>query len=473
MYLKKYHIHFVGIGGIGMSGIAELLLNLGYRVSGSDLKATDITAHLARQGGSIHIGHRAGQISGADVVVVSSAIDTQNPEVAAARQAGVPVIPRAEMLAELMRLKYSVAVAGAHGKTSTTSLVANVLAGGGLDPTVVIGGKLKSIGRNAVLGQGDFIVAEADESDGSFLKFSPAIAVVTNIDREHMDFYADLDAIKSVFLSFIDRIPFYGLAVLCLDNEPLQSLLPRIKKRVTTYGRSTQADYQARDISFGAMKSRFTVVHRGENLGEFGLAMPGMHNVYNALAAIAVGRELNIPLDAIKHALETAEGVQRRLEIKGQVKDLTVVDDYGHHPTEIQVTLEAVKENWPDRRKVVVFQPHRYTRTRALLEEFTRSFNNSDVLVVLPIYAASEAPIEGVSGEALGACIRAHGHRNVTCLGGLEDCVDHLEKTLLPGDLLLTLGAGDVHRVGEIILDRWAAQLRTTGSGIQTPEDRD
>ncbi|BBO82952.1 UDP-N-acetylmuramate--L-alanine ligase [Desulfosarcina ovata subsp. sediminis] len=454
MYLKKYHIHFVGIGGIGMSGIAELLLNLGYRVSGSDVKASDITANLAQAGGSIFIGHRAGQIAGADVVVVSSAIDATNPEVAAARQAAIPVIPRAEMLAELMRLKYSVAVAGAHGKTSTTSLVANVLAGGGLDPTVVIGGKLKSIGRNAVLGQGDFIVAEADESDGSFLKFSPAIAVVTNIDREHMDFYKDLDAIKQVFLDFIDRIPFYGLAVLCLDNEPLQGLLPRIKKRMVTYGRSTQADLQARDIHFSEMKSRFSVFQRGESLGEFHLAMPGMHNVYNALAAIAVGLELDIPLASVKHALAGAEGVQRRLEIKGETgAGIRVVDDYGHHPTEIQVTLQAVKANWPDRRKVVVFQPHRYSRTQALMEEFGRSFNNSDLLVVLPIYAASEKPIAGVSSQVLADCIRAHGHRNVICLDSLEGCVDHLVKTLADNDLLLTLGAGDVYRVGEMVLD--------------------
>ncbi|BBO75130.1 UDP-N-acetylmuramate--L-alanine ligase [Desulfosarcina widdelii] len=454
MYLKKYHIHFVGIGGIGMSGIAELLLNLGYRVSGSDLKSSDITDNLTRLGGRIHVGHRAEQIENADVVVVSSAIDAKNPEVAAARQAAIPVIPRAEMLAELMRLKYSVAIAGAHGKTSTTSLVSGVLAEGGLDPTVVIGGKLKGIGRNAVLGKGDFIVAEADESDGSFLKFSPAIAVVTNIDREHLDFYRDMDAIKQVFLDFIDRIPFYGLAVLCLDSEPLQGLLPRIKKRLTTYGQSTQADYQARDIRFGEMKSRFTVFHRGEDLGEFTLSIPGLHNVYNALAAIAVGRELDIPLEAIKRSLETAEGVQRRLEIKGEIDGITVVDDYGHHPTEIQVTLEAVKENWPRHRKVVVFQPHRYTRTRALLEEFTRSFNNSDVLVVLPIYAASEAPISGVSSEILAQSIRAHGHRDVICLDSLAACVDHLETNLAPGDLLLTLGAGDVYRVGEMFLER-------------------
>jgi len=454
MYLKKYHIHFVGIGGIGMSGIAELLLNLGYRVSGSDLKSSDITDNLARLGGRIHVGHRAEQVEGADVVVVSSAIDVKNPEVAAARQAAIPVIPRAEMLAELMRLKYSVAIAGAHGKTSTTSLVSGVLAEGGLDPTVVIGGKLKGIGRNAVLGKGDFIVAEADESDGSFLKFSPAIAVVTNIDREHLDFYRDMDAIKQVFLDFIDRIPFYGLAVLCLDSEPLQGLLPQIKKRLTTYGQSTQADYQAREIRFGEMKSRFTVVHRGENLGEFSLSIPGLHNVYNALAAIAVGRELDIPLDAIKRSLETAEGVQRRLEVKGEIDGITVVDDYGHHPTEIQVTLEAVSENWLRHRKVVVFQPHRYTRTRALLEEFTRSFNNSDVLVVLPIYAASEAPIPGVSGEALAESIRAHGHRDVIYLDSLAACVDYLDANLGSGDLLLTLGAGDVYRVGEMVLER-------------------
>ena len=454
MYLKKYHIHFVGIGGIGMSGIAELLLNLGYRVSGSDLRASEITANLARIGGTIHIGHQAEQIQGADVVVVSSAIDPANPEVIAAGQAAIPVIPRAEMLAELMRLKYSVAIAGAHGKTSTTSLVANVLAGGGLDPTVVIGGKLKGVGRNAVLGKGDFIVAEADESDGSFLKFSPAIAVVTNIDREHLDYYKDLDDIKKAFLGFIDRIPFYGLAVLCLDNAPLQSILPHIKKRFATYGLSAQADYQAREIVFGEMKSRFSVVHRDADLGEFQLAMPGMHNVTNALAAIAVGCELDIPLDTIKRSLSDAIGVQRRLEIKGEVRGVTVVDDYGHHPTEIQVTLSAVKSNWPDRRKVVVFQPHRYTRTQALLTDFTRSFNDSDILILLPIYAASESPIDGVDAVLLQEGIRAHGHRNVTCVQGISACVDHLTNVLAPGDLLLTLGAGDVYRVGELMLEQ-------------------
>jgi len=386
MYLKKYHIHFVGIGGIGMSGIAELLLNLGYKVSGSDIRSSGITRRLKRLGGIIFEGHSAEQVSGADVVVTSSAIGADNPEVVAAKKASIPLIPRAEMLAELMRLKYSVAVAGAHGKTSTTSIIASVLSKGGLDPTVVIGGKLKGIDSNALLGRGDFIVAEADESDGSFLKMSPTIAVVTNIDREHLDFYKDLTSIKEVFLSFIDRIPFYGLAVLCLDNEPIQELIPKIKKRFTTYGMSIQADFHARDIVFSNQKSRFDIYHMGDLLGNITLNLPGTHNVYNSLASIAVGIELDIPFDIIKNALETLEGVQRRLEVKGEKRGITVIDDYGHHPTEIKTTLRAVRESWPDRRIIAVFQPHRYTRTKALFNEFTRSFYQSDLLVVLPIY---------------------------------------------------------------------------------------
>ncbi|MDJ0987759.1 MAG: UDP-N-acetylmuramate--L-alanine ligase [Desulfobacterales bacterium] len=454
MYLKKYHIHFVGIGGIGMSGIAELLLNLGYKVSGSDLQSSDITARLNTLGGTIYKGHAAENIKGADVVVVSSAIDTVNPEVEAASQASIPVIPRAEMLAELMRLKYSIAIAGAHGKTSTTSIVASVLAQGGLDPTVVIGGKLKSIGSNAVLGEGDFIVAEADESDGSFLKFSPTIAVVTNIDKEHLDFYADLDAIKDVFLNFMDRIPFYGLAVLCLDNEPIQELIPQLKKRYTTYGMSSQADFQIRDVEFSQQKSRFTVYHHGEKMGMIDLNLPGIHNIYNATASIAVGTELDVSFDHIKTALETVEGVQRRLEIKGETNGITVIDDYGHHPTEIKVTLEAIEENWPDRRKVVVFQPHRYSRTQALFDEFSRAFYQSDVLVVMPIYAASEKPIEGVNSEKLCEEIKAHGHKEVVYIDGLKPALAFLKKNLLPGDVLLTLGAGDVYKVGEKYLKK-------------------
>jgi UDP-N-acetylmuramate--alanine ligase len=452
MYLKKYHIHFVGIGGIGMSGIAELLLNLGYKVSGSDLKASDITDNLQTIGGTIYVGHREEHISGADVVVISSAVGRDNPEVAAAERESIPVIPRAEMLAELMRLKYSIAIAGAHGKTTTTSIVASVLAQGGLDPTVVIGGKLKSLGTNAVLGQGDFIVAEADESDGSFLKFSPAIAVVTNIDREHLDFYEDLDAIKSVFLDFIDRIPFYGLAVLCLDNESIQDLIPEIKKRFTTYGMNSQADFQIRDVKFEKRRSRFSVFKEGHKLGNISLNLPGLHNVYNATASIAVGIELDVPFAAIKTALETLEGVQRRLEIKGEVNGITVVDDYGHHPTEIKTTLEAVEKCWPDKRKVVVFQPHRYSRTQALFDDFTRSFYQSDVLLVLPIYAAGEKRIEGLSGQDLCEGIKAHGHKEVFCATDMEKALIYLKKILKPGDMLLTLGAGDVWKVGTEIL---------------------
>ena len=452
MFLKKYHIHFVGIGGIGMSGIAELLLNLGYKVSGSDTSSSDITRRLESLGGIIFQGHSAEQIHGADVVVTSSAIGPDNPEVAAAGQGSIPVIPRAEMLAELMRLKYSVAIAGAHGKTSTTSIVASVLGKGGLDPTIVIGGKLKSIDSNALLGEGDYIVAEADESDGSFLKISPTIAVVTNIDREHLDFYQDLNAIKEVFLSFIDKIPFYGLAVLCLDDEPIQDIIPNIQKRFTTYGMSTQADFQAKDVVFEGLKSRFHVHHLGVRLGEIVLNLPGIHNVYNALAAIVVGIELDIPFGVIKSALQTAEGVQRRLEIKGENKGVTVVDDYGHHPTEVRVTLQAVRESWPDRRVVVVFQPHRYTRTQALFDDFTRAFYQSDLLVVLPIYAAGEKKIKGVEGHTLFEGIRSHGHREVVYMQDFETAVSHLKKVLTQNDILLTLGAGDVWKVGEMIL---------------------
>jgi UDP-N-acetylmuramate--alanine ligase len=457
MYRKQYQIHFVGIGGIGMSGIAELLINLGYRVSGSDLRTSDTTERLAGMGGKVFEGHRAENIADANVVVTSSAVRPDNPEVVAALAAGVPVIARAEMLAELMRLKYSVAVAGAHGKTTTTSLVAAVLAGGRLDPTVVIGGKLKSIGVNALLGRGDFIVAEADESDGSFLKYAPTIAVVTNIDREHLDFYPDLAAIQNVFLDFIDRIPFYGLAVLCLDNPALQEIIPRVKKRMTTYGMSRQAELQAYDIAFDGLQSRFGVLWQGRELGDIVLNLPGRHNVYNALASIAVGLELQIDFDTIKTALETFQGVQRRLEIKGHWARVTVIDDYGHHPTEIVATLEALHQCWPARRKVVVFQPHRYSRTRALFEDFTLAFNQSDELLVLPIYAASETPIAGVEAGRLAEAIRAHGHRRVSYHATSEAAVNALVETLGGDDILLTLGAGDVYKIGTQVLARLAA----------------
>ena len=451
MYKKAYKIHFVGIGGIGMSGIAELLLNLGYRVSGSDLRLTDITDRLERLGGEIFQGHDPAYMKSADVVVISSAVKPDNPEVAAAKSAGIPVIPRAEMLAELMRLKFSVAVSGAHGKTTTTSLVASVLEKGGLDPTVVVGGRLKSLNTNAVLGRGDFIVAEADESDGSFLKYSPTIAVVTNIDREHLDFYKDLQDIQNVFSDFIDRIPFYGTAVLCLDNEPLQELIPKIKKRYCTYGTSAQADFRARDIFHQGLSSRFSVEKNGEMLGSIQLNLPGAHNVLNALASVAVGGELGIEFSRIKCALETVEGVQRRMEIKGEKAGITVVDDYGHHPTEIKATLMGAKKAWPGRRLVVVFQPHRHTRTAALFHEFTRAFYESDLLFVLDIYAAGEQPVSDITAKDLFESIREHGHKNAAYLK------DHPAKAIAPvlkdGDVVLTLGAGDVWKVGMEILD--------------------
>lgn len=452
MYLKQYHIHFVGIGGIGMSGIAGLLLGLGYKVSGSDKKFSEITDRLEELGGIIYEGHSAKQLRGADVVVTSTAIGNDNPEVVAALKASIPVIPRAEMLSELMRLKYSVAIAGAHGKTSTTSIIASVLEKGGFDPTVVIGGRMKNIDSNALLGQGEFIVAEADESDGSFLKMSPTIAVVTNIDREHLDFYEDLDAIKDVFLDFIDRIPFYGLAVLCLDNEPIQDLIPRIKKRYTTYGMSAQADFQARNTVFDGLKSAFRVYHLGRRLGDVTLNLPGLHNVSNALAGIAVGIELNIPFEVIKDALETQGGVHRRLEVIGEKKGIIFVDDYGHHPTEIKTTLQAVKESWPDRRIVVVFQPHRYTRTQTLFDDFTRAFYQSDLLMVLPIYPAGEKKIAGVDARSLCEGIRLHGHKEVIFIQNFNSAVSRLKKRLQKGDILLTLGAGDVWKAGKLAL---------------------
>jgi UDP-N-acetylmuramate--alanine ligase len=453
MYQKSYHIHFVGISGIGMSGIAELLLNLGYKVSGSDLRSTDITTRLTQLGGTIFQGHRPEQIQGADVVVLSSAVEADNPEVLAAKEAIVPVIPRAEMLAELMRLKYSIAVAGAHGKTTTTGIIASILDHGGLDPTVVIGGKLGSLGTNARLGQGEFIVAEADESDGSFLKLTPTVGVVTNIDAEHLDFYGNLEKIKQVFLDFINKVPFYGMAVLCLDNEGIQDLIPKIEKRFTTYGMTSQADYQAKDVTFEGMKSRYRVTHRGEILGTVDLNLPGIYNVYNSMASIAVGKELGISFDIILRALKDIQGVQRRLQIKGTARGITVVDDYGHHPTEIKLTLQAVRQCWPDHRVVVVFQPHRYSRTAVLFDDFTRAFYQADTLVVLPIYSAGEAPIENIDGRSLCKGIHLHGHKDVVFHDGQDAAVSYLKKNLGQGDVLLTLGAGDVWEVGEKFLD--------------------
>jgi UDP-N-acetylmuramate--alanine ligase len=454
MYRKTKHIHFVGIGGIGMSGIAELLLSLGYRVSGSDLRATDTTKRLEQLGGVIRQGHEAAWAAGADVVVTSTAIPADNPEVVAAREAHVPVVQRAEMLAELMRLKkYGIAVAGSHGKTSTTSMVAAVLAEAGLDPTVVVGGKVHALGSNAKLGEGEFLVAEADESDGSFLKLSPVIEVVTNIDLEHLDYYRDIEHIKDIFLEFIDRLPFYGVAVVCIDNDNVAQILPHIHKRIFTYGLSEQADLQAVKITSGNGTSCFTVRNQEKELGVIQLNRPGKHLIYNSLAAISVGLELEIDFSVIARALEKFQGVQRRLQVKGEANGVLVVDDYGHHPTEIRATLDAVREGWPERRVVVAFQPHRYSRTHGLFADFVTAFRRTDVLVLTDIYSAGEQPIEGVSSERLQEAIKQHGQRQTHFISQLVQQPQVLLPLLQPGDLFLTLGAGNIVRVGEQLLD--------------------
>lgn len=455
MYKRSYHIHFVGIGGIGMSGIAELLLNLGHQVSGSDIQETEITRRLETLGATISYSHQPQQVAGADAVVVSSAIDSDNPEVAAANMDyHIPVIRRAEMLAELMRLKYAVLVAGAHGKTTTTSMVGTVMAEGGLDPTVIIGGRLNAWGTNAKLGQGDFVVAEADESDGTFLLYSPTISLVTNIDTEHLDFYKDLDAIKETFLEFINQVPFYGLNILCLEDENIQSLLPRIKKRLVTYGFSAQADFQARDLAFDGLNVSYRAFYRGQELGKVNLPIPGRHNALNSLAAVAVGHELEIPFSAICRGLQEMTGVQRRFEIKGDVNGVTVIDDYGHHPTEIKAVLKTMALSFPGRRRFVLFQPHRYTRTKALFEDFTTAFYQSDVLIVTEIYAASEPVIPGVHAEKLTTAIQEHGHGNVRYIPDHLALVPSLVEEVREGDVVLTLGAGNIWQTGEELLKR-------------------
>jgi UDP-N-acetylmuramate--alanine ligase len=456
MFKKFQHIHFVGIGGIGMSGIAEVLLNLGYHVSGSDLKRTSITDRLESLGGTIYEGHAAEHIEGAQVVVTSTAVRPDNVEVIAAMHRQIPVIPRAEMLAELMRLKYSIAIAGSHGKTTTTSMVATVLDRAGFDPTVVVGGRLNTLGSNAKLGRGDFMVVEADESDKSFLKLPPTIAVVTNIDREHLDFYADLEEIRSCFVQFVNKVPFYGAVIICLDDPNVQAIIPQITRRIISYGMSAQADVSASgvELSRDGFGSSFSVRWRGSELGRLKLQVPGMHNVSNALAAVTVGLDLDIGFETIAAALGAFRGAERRFQIKGRIEredgDILVVDDYGHHPTEVRATLAAAKST--NRRLVVLFQPHRYTRTAALHEEFARSFYDAEVLLLCDIYAASEDPIEGVTAAALAEEIERFGHRNVRYIGSIEKGAEALLSVMQPGDLVLTLGAGNVWRAGEELL---------------------
>jgi UDP-N-acetylmuramate--alanine ligase len=435
-----------------MSGIAEVLLNLGYAVSGSDLKESEITRRLEELGGHVSLGHHAKNLKDADVVVVSSAVRPDNPEVMSAKNRKIPVIPRAEMLAELMRMKYGVAIAGSHGKTSTTSLVCAILEHTDLDPTVVIGGKVNSLGSSAHLGQGEYLVAEADESDGSFLKLSPTVAVVTNIDPEHMDHYGSLDSLRETFLDFVNKVPFYGLCVLCLDCENIQSLLPRVEKRFVTYGTTRQADYSLRDVRAEGLVTHFTPVHFGQELPPVSLQMVGRHNVLNALAAIAVADELEIPYEVTRKALCEFGGVQRRFTVRGDVGGVMVVDDYGHHPTEIRATLHGAREAF-GRRVLAVFQPHRFSRTQLLFDPFAAAFNDADVLLMTDIYAASEEPIEGVSSDRLAAAIRARGHKDVTHLPDKDDVLKALIERVQPGDVVITLGAGDIWRVGQGLVD--------------------
>jgi UDP-N-acetylmuramate--alanine ligase len=453
MYRKGLAIHFVGIGGIGMSGIAELLLNLGYRVSGSDLRRSETTDRLAGLGATIVLGHAADHVPGdGHVVVVSSAVRPDNPEVLEAQRRKIPVIPRAEMLAELMRMKYGIAIAGTHGKTTTTSMVATILATAGWDPTAVVGGKLNSLGSNAKLGQGEFLVAEADESDGSFLKLSPTVAVVTNIDPEHLDFYTGIGQIKETFLHFINKVPFYGFAVLCIDHPNVQELLPSVEKTVVTYGFSRHADYRAEGVVADGMMNRFAVFARGEAMGELVLHAPGRHNVSNALAAVAVASELGISIEQVRRGVADYGGVVRRFQVKGEAGGVTVVDDYAHHPAEVRATLSAAREVWPGRRVVVGFQPHRYTRTRALFKDFLSAFNDADILLVFEVYAAGEEPLEEATGERLCEAIREHGHKGALYLGKAGDSGETVRSILAPGDVFLTMGAGDVWKLGEGLL---------------------
>ena len=436
-----------------MSGIAEVLLNLGYSVTGSDLRESEATQRLQSLGAQLFMGHKEANLSGnPSVVVISTAVKFSNPEVLEARKRNIPVIPRAEMLAELMRMKYGVAVAGSHGKTTTTSMIAAVLSAAGLDPTMVIGGRVRSLGSNAKLGQGAILMAEADESDGTFLLLTPTIAVVTNIDREHMDFYQTMDRLSESFLAFINKVPFYGLAVLCLDHPTVRALVPKVKKRFATYGLSPEADFCARDLRTEAMEVQFSVTHRSQPMGKLSLRLPGRHSATNALAAVAVAHELEIPFSQVADALGSFTGIHRRFEIKGESRGIMVIDDYGHHPVEIQATLQAIRDGWK-RPLTVVFQPHRYSRTRDLFDEFLISFEGADRLVLTEVYAAGEEALPGIGGEVLYQAIKRKGHLEVEFIPDKREIAGQLVPRLRAGDIVLTLGAGDIYRVGEEIVE--------------------
>jgi UDP-N-acetylmuramate--alanine ligase len=453
MLQKKHKIHFVGIGGIGMSGIAEVLLNSGYVVSGSDLQESEATRRLRSLGARVFAGHQEENLAGnPSVVVISTAVKYSNPEVLEARRRHIPVIPRAEMLAELMRMKYGVAVAGSHGKTTTTSLIAAVLSAAGLDPTMVIGGRVHMLGTNAKMGQGEFLIAEADESDGSFLLLSPTIAVVTNIDREHMDFHQTMERLNESFLTFMNQVPFYGLAVLCIDDANVRGLLPKVKKRFTTYGLSAEAEYSAQDLKMTTAGIEFAALRHGKSLGQLRLNLPGRHSATNALAAVAVAHELEIPFTRVVDGLGAFTGIHRRFEIKGEPRGILVIDDYGHHPAEIRATIGAIRDSW-NRALTVIFQPHRFTRTRDLFDEFLTAFEGADRLVLTEIYPAGEDPISGMTGEALYQAIKRKGHLDVEFVPDKNQIVPQLAEKLNSGEIALTLGAGDIYKVGEALVE--------------------
>ncbi len=450
MFKSVRKIHMVGIGGIGMSGIAEILLDQGFEVSGSDRQLGEITERLRKLGAKVFKGHAAKNLGEADVVVYSSAVHLDNPELVAAAEKKIPVIRRAEMLAELMRMKYGIAIAGTHGKTTTTSMTSLVLMEGRMDPTVIVGGKLSSFGgTNARLGHGDYIVVEADEFDRSFLQLTPVIAAITTLEREHLDIYTDIEDIKRAFVEFANKVPFYGFVILCLDEPSIQEILPLIRKKVVTYGINAQSDLRAVNISFDANKSRFNLLRFGEDLGEISLNVPGLHNVKNSLAAMGIGLELGVEFAKIKSALESFTGVYRRIELKAEMDGVMVVDDYAHHPTEVQATLSALKSGWPQRRIVAVFQPHLYSRTRDFHEEFGRSFLDADVLVVTEVYAAREEPIQGITGELVVNDAKSFGHKEAYFVQDKKQLPEFLMKVKKSGDIVVTLGAGDISKYGD------------------------
>ena len=453
MFFSRQHLHFTGIGGIGMSGIAEVLLNLGYTISGSDLRLSSTTERLAKLGARIYEGHDGANVEGAKVLVISSAVDEQNPEVMEARRLQIPVIPRGELLAELMRLKYGIAVAGSHGKTTTTSMIATILNHAGKDPTVVVGGKVATMGgSNARVGRSDFLVVESDESDGSFLRLAPILAVVTNIDREHLDHYSTIEAIRLAFAEFVNKVPFYGAAVVCTDDENVQSILPLVRRRTVSYGRNAQADMVVHGSSSDGFRSCFSLRGPSGELGNFQLDVPGEHNILNAAASIAVALELRVDLEQIREGLASFRGVDRRFQLKGQEGGISVVDDYGHHPTEIKATLAAARACGA-RRVHVLFQPHRYTRTQSLMDEFARAFFQADRVFVLDVYAASEKPIEGINSEVLVERIRQFGHKSCEYVPSLQAGAAAVVEGAEAGDMIITLGAGNVSQAADLVLD--------------------